>query len=114
PSGSSDPFALRRAANAVIKIIWSKTLKINGQSYGGLKLDLATLLDQVVTDFSEAFHKDKKSLITALQDFFLQRLRSQLQEEKQIDYDLVNAVLGENDPEYTERTLKDLLDVRDR
>jgi glycyl-tRNA synthetase beta chain len=27
---------------------------------------------------------------------------------------LVNAVLGENDPEYTERALKDLLDVRDR
>ncbi|MEH2372837.1 glycine--tRNA ligase subunit beta [Nostoc sp.] len=114
PSGSSDPFALKRAANAVIKIIWSKTLRINEQNYGGLKLDLATLLEQVVTDFSEAFHKDKKLLITALQDFFLQRLRSQLQEEKQIDYDLVNAVLGENDPEYTERTLKDLLDVRDR
>jgi glycyl-tRNA synthetase beta chain len=31
-----------------------------------------------------------------------------------VDYDLVNAVLGENDPEYTERALKDLLDVRDR
>jgi glycyl-tRNA synthetase beta chain len=27
---------------------------------------------------------------------------------------LVNAVLGENDPEYAERALKDLLDVRDR
>ena len=31
-----------------------------------------------------------------------------------IDYDLVNAVLGENDPEYTKRALEDLLDVRDR
>ncbi|MBD0300759.1 MAG: glycine--tRNA ligase subunit beta, partial [Tolypothrix sp. T3-bin4] len=52
--------------------------------------------------------------ITALKDFFLQRIRTLLQEEKSIDYDLVNAVLGENDPEYAERALKDLLDVRDR
>lgn len=37
-----------------------------------------------------------------------------LQEERGIDYDLVNAVLGENDPEYTERALQDLLDVRNR
>jgi glycyl-tRNA synthetase beta chain len=49
-----------------------------------------------------------------LQEFFVQRIRSQLQEERRIDYDLVNAVLGENDPEYGTRALKDLLDVRDR
>jgi glycyl-tRNA synthetase beta chain len=44
----------------------------------------------------------------------LQRIRNLLQDERNTDYDLVNAVLGENDPEYTERALKDLLDVRDR
>lgn len=32
-------------------------------------------------------------------------------EEKNIDYDLVNVVLGDNDVEYKERGLKDLLDV---
>lgn len=104
PSGSSDPFALRRAANAVVKIIWFANLPIN----------LELLLEQIVSDFAAAFNKEQAGLIKALQDFFLQRLRTQLQEEKQIDYDLVNAVLGENDPEYTERALKDLLDVRDR
>ncbi|MBW4644259.1 MAG: glycine--tRNA ligase subunit beta [Goleter apudmare HA4340-LM2] len=104
PSGSSDPFALRRAANAVINITWFANLPVN----------LAHLLEQITTDFVAAYHKDQKALIAALRDFFLQRVRTLLQEEKQIDYDLVNAVLGENDPEYTERALKDLLDVRDR
>jgi glycyl-tRNA synthetase beta chain len=102
PSGSSDPFALRRAANAIINITWSAKLPLN----------LDRLLEQVVTDFSEN-RSTPAELLTQLQDFFLQRIRSLLQED-QIDYDLVNAVLGENDPEYTERALKDLLDVRDR
>ncbi|MBD1998188.1 glycine--tRNA ligase subunit beta [Leptolyngbya sp. FACHB-541] len=102
PSGSSDPFALRRAANAIINITWSAKLPLN----------LDRLLEQVVADFSEN-RSTPAELLTQLQDFFLQRIRSLLQED-QIDYDLVNAVLGENDPEYTERALKDLLDVRDR
>ncbi|MEH2152638.1 glycine--tRNA ligase subunit beta [Nostoc sp.] len=104
PSGSSDPFALRRAANAVVKIVWFDNLPIN----------LDDLLKQIATNFAAKYHKDGASLTTALQEFFLQRIRTLLQDEKQIDYDLVNAILGENDPEYTERTLKDLLDVRDR
>ncbi|BAZ86640.1 glycine--tRNA ligase subunit beta [Dolichospermum compactum] len=104
PSGSSDPFALRRAANAIINITWLANLQIN----------LSTLLEQIATDFATTFNKDAKSLIKRLQEFFLQRIRTLLQDEKQIDYDLVNAVLGENDPEYTERALTDLLDVRDR
>jgi glycyl-tRNA synthetase beta chain len=104
PSGSSDPFALRRAANAIVNITWLANLQIN----------LSTLLEQIATDFATTFNKDAKSLIKTLQEFFLQRIRTLLQDEKQIDYDLVNAVLGENDPEYTERALTDLLHVRDR
>jgi glycyl-tRNA synthetase beta chain len=104
PTGSSDPFALRRAANAIINITWFSNLQIN----------LEKLLEQIATNFASTFNKDAKSLISTLREFFLQRIRTLLQEEKQIDYDLVNAVLGENDPEYTERALQDLLDVRDR
>ncbi|MDJ0615511.1 MAG: glycine--tRNA ligase subunit beta [Calothrix sp. MO_192.B10] len=104
PTGSSDPFALRRAANAVINITWA----------GNLGINLQQLLEQVATDFVADHDKDKGQLITSLQEFFLQRIRTLLQDEKQIDYDLVNAVLGENDPEYTARALQDLLDVRDR
>ncbi|NES95349.1 MAG: glycine--tRNA ligase subunit beta [Desertifilum sp. SIO1I2] len=95
PTGSSDPFALRRAANAILNITWGANLAINLQS----------LLQEIA---------QKADLVKTLQDFFIQRLRTQLQEEKGVDYDLVNAVLGENDPEYTERALQDLLDVRDR
>lgn len=104
PTGSSDPFALRRAANAVVNITWAANLQIN----------LDNLLEQIATDFADKYNKNQAQLTTSLQEFFLQRIRTLLQEEKQIDYDLVNAVLGENDPEYTERALKDLLDVRDR
>ncbi|BCL36685.1 glycine--tRNA ligase subunit beta [Nostoc sp. MS1] len=116
PTGSSDPFALRRAANGLISIIWLAILTENGRvtKEGGLKLNLSQLLEQIATDFSSTFNKDAESLISTLKDFFLQRIRTLLQEEKQIDYDLVNAVLGENDEEYQARALENLLDVRDR
>lgn len=103
PTGSSDPFALRRAANAVINVTWAAQLPIN----------LQQLLEQVSADFV-ATYPDKNSPVVLLQEFFLQRIRTLLQEEQNIDYDLVNAVLGDNDREYTERALKDVLDVRDR
>jgi glycyl-tRNA synthetase beta chain len=103
PTGSSDPFALRRAANAVINITWDAKFPIN----------LQQLLEQIAADFVEAY-PGKTNPVDSLQEFFLQRIRTLLEEERTIDYDLVNAVLGENDPEYTERALKDVLDVRDR
>ena len=103
PSGSSDPFALRRAANGVVNITWD----------GNLQIDLDRLIEQGAADFVSA-HSELESPVAALQEFFIQRIRTLLQDEKNIDYDLVNAVLGDNDPEYTERALEDLLDVRDR
>ena len=104
PTGSSDPFALRRGANAIINITWTAQLPIN----------LYFLLEQIAVDFVASHPKTQDKLLQQLQEFSLQRIRSQLQEERGINYDLVNAVLGENDPEYSERALKDLLDVRDR
>ena len=110
PTGSSDPFALRRAANAVINVIWSANLPLN----------LSQLLEQVVSDFVVAYPSTaakSSALIQQLQDFLLQRIRTLLQEDQAnygIDYDLVNAVLGENDPEYTDRALQNPLDLRDR
>ena len=103
PTGSSDPFALRRAANGVVNITWNADLDI----------DLNELLQQGTADFVSA-HSEFESPLTALREFFLQRIRTLLQDEKNIDYDLVNAVLGEDDAEYTERALENLLDVRDR
>ena len=107
PSGSSDPFALRRAANAIVNITWA----------AGLPLNLEQCLHQVIQDFTLDPHipiNDAGVLEKQLSDFFFQRLRSLLQDELHIDYDLVNAVLGEDDAEYRIRAFTDLLDVRER
>jgi glycyl-tRNA synthetase beta chain len=105
PTGSSDPFALRRAANAIVNIVWNANLGIN----------LERLIDRIVTEFSHIRTQVNTTELThQLQDFFIQRLRNLFQEDRHIDYDLVNAVLGENDREYTQRALTDLLDTRDR
>ncbi|OCR02265.1 glycine--tRNA ligase subunit beta [Oscillatoriales cyanobacterium USR001] len=101
PTGSSDPFALRRSANAIINIIWATQLPLN----------LHQLLAEIVAEFTANRPQTSPDLRSQLSDFFLQRIRTLLQEEKAIDYDLVNAVLGENDPEYTERALQDVLDA---
>ncbi|NET51453.1 MAG: glycine--tRNA ligase subunit beta [Merismopedia sp. SIO2A8] len=107
PSGSSDPFALRRAANAVVNIIWSGELTLN--------------LQEIVADTVKALSAsrdlkpvDADALQSQLETFFSQRLRSLFQEEQGIDYDLINAVLGEDDPELMARALVNVLDVRDR
>jgi glycyl-tRNA synthetase beta chain len=103
PTGSSDPFALRRAANAVINITW----------FAEFSIDLLELLQESAADFVTA-HPERQSPFPLLQSFFLQRLHTLLEDELEIDYDLVNAVLPEDDPEYSQRALRDLLDVRDR
>lgn len=103
PTGSADPFALRRAATGIIKVIW----------YGDLPVDIFQLIEQCSADFVTA-HPDKTSPLESLIPFLVQRLQTLLQDDLQIDYDLVNAVLGEQDPDYIERALRDLLDVRDR
>lgn len=106
PTGSSDPFALRRAANAIVHITWAADLSLN----------FSALLQTVVKDFTATatLVTDANTLLTQLRDFFSQRIRTLLQDDLGIDYDLVNAVLGENDPEYLERALVNILDVRDR
>jgi glycyl-tRNA synthetase beta chain len=104
PTGSSDPFALRRAANAVINLTWTANLPLN----------LGELLGKIAAEFTASHPKTSPELLSQLQEFFLQRIRTLLQEERGIDYDLVNAVLGEEDPEYSQRALEDILDVRDR
>jgi glycyl-tRNA synthetase beta chain len=105
PTGSSDPFALRRGANAIINIIWS----------GNLSINLQQLIEQTAQDFNRLRPQTNVSeLVTQIREFCLQRIKTLLQEEKQIDYDLVNSVIGENDLEYSDRALQNLLDARDR
>ncbi|MGB8702318.1 MAG: glycine--tRNA ligase subunit beta [Thermosynechococcaceae cyanobacterium] len=106
PTGSSDPFALRRSANAIVNLIWTAKLPLN----------LKQLLQRATEEFAQTFDKSAalETLQQHLQDFFLQRIRTLLQEEQGVDYDLVNAVLGEGDSDYAQRALADLLDVQER
>jgi glycyl-tRNA synthetase beta chain len=104
PTGSSDPFALRRAANAIVNIIWAADLPLN----------LNRLLEKITASFIQNYPNSSSELLSQLQDFFLQRIQTLLQDDRHVDYDLVNSVLGEDDPEYRERVLTDVLDARDR
>lgn len=104
PTGSSDPFALRRATNAIVNIIWS----------ANFPLDLNRILEKITDRFTKSYPNTSPELLSQLQDFFLQRIQTLLQDDRQVDYDLVNSVLGEDDPEYRERVLTDVLDARDR
>lgn len=105
PTGSSDPFALRRAANAILNIVWAANLDLN----------LDQLLTETTAAFAQAFEKSQPlaDLQHQLRDFFGARIRSLLQDEQDIDYDLVNAVLGESG-EYGQQVLANVLDGRDR
>jgi glycyl-tRNA synthetase beta chain len=72
PTGSRDPFALRRAAQGVVKIIVE----------GGLQIDLAAFLDSGAMPQEQA---------RALGDFFLERVRYYFKDIRGFKYDEVNA-----------------------
>ena len=73
PTGSKDPFALRRAANAIVKILAESEL-------------LLTLADVVEASGAEAANKEQ---VTA---FLRERLNFYLKDVRGFAYDVVNAV----------------------
>jgi glycyl-tRNA synthetase beta chain len=82
PTGSKDPFALRRAANGVVKIL----------------AEAAVPLPLTLGEVARAA-ADKPELIERLEVFFAERLEFYLREAKGQAYDVVKAVLaaGAND-----------------
>ncbi|MBT9329600.1 glycine--tRNA ligase subunit beta [Paracidobacterium acidisoli] len=75
PTGSKDPFGLRRAANAIVKIL----------AESGLPLTLSSLSE--TANISDAV----KASLTA---FFRERVEFYLREVRGFAYDVVNAVLA--------------------
>jgi glycyl-tRNA synthetase beta chain len=73
PTGSKDPFALRRAANAIVKILAESTLPFT----------IGDLLD-----WTAASANQKKEL----ELFFAERVEFYLKDVRGISYDIVNAV----------------------
>jgi glycyl-tRNA synthetase beta chain len=104
PTGSSDPYALRRAGNGVLLILWNQ----------GWKLDLNVFLAKAVEAWRElfpAFAVDTAQLTSDLSALLRQRITSQLEDDGYAA-DLVQAVAG--DTVSTTRLLRDPLDVRVR
>ena len=104
PSGSSDPYALRRAGNGLLQILWDR----------GWRLDLLALLNRASAHWATLFPHfavDAAALATELAEFLRQRLGSLL-EEGGLDGDLVQAVAGPDVP--LGRVLGDPEDARRR
>jgi len=104
PSGSSDPYALRRAGNGLLQILWER----------GWQLDLLALLQRCTSEWTSlfpAFAVDSGALAAELAEFLRQRLVSLLEEEG-LAVDLVQAVAGEGLA--LERVLGDPADARRR
>ena len=104
PSGSSDPYALRRAGNGVLQILW----------HHNWSLDLPAFLKRASGHWAALlphFQVDATALAAELLELLRQRLVSLL-EEQGMDADLVQAVAG--DTIAADRVLRDPADARQR
>ena len=101
PSGSSDPYALRRAANGILLILWNKDWQLN----------INEILNDSLIYWEKLFPSlslNISSLTIELKEFFRQRIISLL-EEKDIDFDIIQAVSG--DTSLISKLLDDPTDV---
>lgn len=96
PTGSKDPFALRRAAQGVVKILVEARLKLD------LKKAVSAGMDSTRLLFAERGGSDGN----ALWEFLLDRIRYYFRDVRGFAYDEVNAVLAgrwENLPDVLDR-----------
>jgi len=88
PSGSKDPFALRRQANAIVKVIAEKKLPLR--------------LDDMMRDARSGYHKSEAerkfvsdaAFSESVSAFFRERLEFYLKDIRGYTFDVVKAVLG--------------------
>ena len=84
PSGSQDPYALRRQAMGIVHIILDS----------GLGLDLAKLAGKAYDNFAAIeTDSDRKNTISEVLEFIVQRMRGVLL-ERGYSYDLIDAALA--------------------
>lgn len=87
PTGSKDPFALRRAALGIIRIILQHNIRLS------LKFILDIAAKQNITNISE---NRKKETISEVLQFIAERLKVYLK-EKGLSHDLIGAVFEHNE-----------------
>lgn len=85
PTGSKDPFALRRAALGVIRIILENKLEISLDKFFRISYDL---YKETIKDLAPI-----ETVIDDLSKFFIERLKVSLK-DKGLSFDLIDAVLG--------------------
>ncbi|MFD1705436.1 glycine--tRNA ligase subunit beta [Siminovitchia sediminis] len=83
PTGSQDPYALRRNATGVVQILVGKNWNFS----------LNELLQQVIDITKEDVQVSNETLMESLQQFFKLRIKHLLQEQ-QVRYDIIEAVIG--------------------
>ena len=105
PTGSSDPFALRRAATGVVQIVWDSDFALN----------LPQLLQGAISIYAEKnlLAKPISEVLENLHKWFKQRCETILTEQS-VEYDLVDAVMGGEDTDYTLQSLSNLKRIKER
>ncbi|KUO51442.1 MAG: hypothetical protein APF76_13830 [Desulfitibacter sp. BRH_c19] len=86
PTGSGDPYALRRQAQGICYIIFA----------GQLEIDLFALAEASLETYEkQGLDMDRQETLIAIKEFFKQRVANLL-EDKGASYDIVNCVLESN------------------
>ncbi len=101
PTGSSDPYALRRAANGILLILWKKDWQLN----------INEIINDSLIYWQQLFPSlsiDISILSFELMEFFRQRIISLL-EDKEVEFDIIQAIAG--DTTSTAKLLDDPTDV---
>jgi len=110
PTGSKDPFALRRQANGIVKTIADRKLPI------GLNRLFALAREAYRGSPAEKKFKPEAEWSSALREFFWERLAFYLRDVKGYAYDVVNAVLAAGSDDIVDvvaraEAVKDVLDL---
>jgi glycyl-tRNA synthetase beta chain len=104
PSGSSDPYALRRNLNGVIKIIWECEFD----------LPLDNLFNELIDFWKITFPNlnfSKEKVSNDLNEFLVQRIVSHL-EEISLDKELIKAVCSSD--EFSQKRILNIVDLKNR
>ena len=84
PTGSSDPFALRRHGNGIIKVLLEFSLPTS----------LRRVAEEAVNGLGIEWRRPKKEVFNSVLEFLGERLRYYLETVREIRYDTVRAVLA--------------------
>lgn len=84
PTGSSDPFALRRQANGAIKVLVELSLPVR----------LKETVEHALSALNIEWRRPQAEVFRDILDFFTERLRYYLESVRKLRYDTVRAVLA--------------------